>query len=312
MKIMKKTKILTVILICCMAIMTAISVSAHDGLSYVEWGTPIIDGIKDDLWNDAQMIEVKSIESGEDIPEQDVATAKVWTLWDGDFLYVYAEVSDSVVEAEEKESIWDQDALGLMIDYSFYREPSESYRDLDDAERYAGYVNISPIAAETDKFFPEAATIFGLDNYQSKTQTYCRITDYGYVVEAALPLIYKQYVAGDRIGFEIFINNGIGNGNREGIVTWGIGGIDSWQFSESMGTLVFNEKPAVVVEVEEQEPIANTDQTEASPTEASPTENTESNVPQTGDTTTIYMIVTAAVIAFAVAANKFRIWRLHS
>ncbi|MCL2517437.1 MAG: hypothetical protein FWF15_02625 [Oscillospiraceae bacterium] len=252
-------KLIFVSLICLLAIsLSILPVSAHDAVTYAEWGTPVIDGVRDAIWDKANMFEVKDPpERYIDFPANQAATGKVWTLWDGEFLYLYIEVKDAIIDSELKDGLWNQDAVGIMLDFAYIREPEVSFRDLPEGDRYAGYFNVSPIANETTHFAPEGPTIYGLDEYVSKTKTFCKIVDGGYVIEAQIPLIYKQYKPGDKIGLEIFINNAIGNQERESIMMWkdsdGALGEQSWQYSANMGTVIFNEQviEVIVEEVEE-------------------------------------------------------------
>ena len=301
-------KFLSLILAAVMlASLSVVWVSAHDQLSHVEWGTPVIDGIRDEVWDSAQMFEVKHIDplewlaTGNELPANEIATAKTWTLWDGDFIYVYVEVYDKIVDAENREPIYDQDCVGLMIDFAYNRTPGETYRDLGD-DSYAGYVNVSPFAAETTANFPEEPTVFGLDAYKSKVKTHSRLTDFGYVVEAALPLIYKNYSPGDKIGFEIFLNNGIGNSAREGVATWGPGGSESWTFSEAMGTLVLNEKKIVVEQPTEPEPPPPAPTVEEKPTAP----EAPAPAPETGDQSVSVIFAALAICLASAAAFRVR------
>ena len=239
-------KLILTALITTLIIFMALPLFAHDAVTYAEWGTPTIDGVKDDIWNKANMIEIKDPPERFDLPANQVATGKVWTLWDGNFLYLYIEVKDSIIDSVKKDDLWNQDAVGIMLDFAYIRDPEVSFRDLPESDRYAGYFNVSPIAPETNNFAPEMPTIFGLEQYSSKVKTFCKIVDGGYVIEAAVPLIYKQYQPGDKIGMEIFLNNAIGNQTREGIMMWkdrdGALGEQSWQYSANMGTVIFNEE----------------------------------------------------------------------
>ena len=176
------------------------------------------------------------------------STAVVYSLWDGEFVYFYAVVTDPTVDAELRADAYNQDAVGFMLYYAYIRAPEVNYRDLGD-ESYAGNVNVH--AVNDDANNPEAPTIFGVVGYAEKVSSYCRVTDTGYEIEIAIPLIYKNYVAGDKIGYEIFLNNSIGEGERYGYSVWsneadGAGG-NSWQYSYNMGTLIFNAKPEVPV-----------------------------------------------------------------
>jgi hypothetical protein len=232
---MKKLALL--ILAIAMAASLSVVSSAHDGQTCAVWGTPAIDGDMEDLWQTAQYIDVADVAIG-DLGDK-TATAKVYSLWDGSYVYFYAVITDPVIDAELKDDAWNQDAIGFMIDYSYTRDkPGESYRDLGDAS-YAGYVNVPAIEGTAN--YPEQPSIFGIAKYAAGVQSYCKITPTGYNVEIRLPLLYKTYAAGDNLGYEICVNNGVGDGERAGQCVWKQAndavGNESWEYSYNMGTL---------------------------------------------------------------------------
>lgn len=221
-------------------LLTALPLFAHDEVTYADWGKPVIDGTKDAVWDNAQKIHVAD-EAITDVGDG-TATADVWSLWDGEFVYFYAEIIDKTVDAQLKDDAWNQDAMGFMIDYSYLRDqPGVSYRDLSD-KAYAGYVNVC--AVEGTKNYPEAPTIFGIQKYIDGIKSYCKLTSTGYNIEIQIPLLYKTYNAGDKIGYEICLNNSVGDGVRASQTVWkfagGAEGSQSWQYAFNMGTLIFN------------------------------------------------------------------------
>ncbi len=238
---MKKLSVL--FLAVCMVACMVCSVSAHDKVTYANWGTPTIDGVMEDLWKNAESIHVAD-EAITDAGDE-TAVADVYSLWDGDFIYFYAVITDPTVDAELKDDAWNQDAIGFMIDYAYHRVEGDNYRDLGD-DSYAGYVNVP--AVEGTANYPEGPTIFGIAEYADAVKSMCVMTDTGWAVEIAIPLLYDDYFAGDKIGYEICMNNSIGEGSRYSQTVWsyanGDNGSDSWQYTYNMGTLIFNEKPA--------------------------------------------------------------------
>ena len=285
---MSKLSKFTVFALLTVTVLMMIPLSAHDEVTYAEWGTPEIDGVKEAAWDIAQMIEVKDVALGD--LGANTATGKVWSLWDGGYLYFYAEITDPVVDSADKDEAWNQDAVGFMIDFAYDRTPDKSYRDLG-ADSYAGYINVTPKSAEATKFYPEGPSIFGIDGYVQGTKSFAKVVAGGYVIEARIPLLYKSYSVGDKIGYEICINNGNGGGVREGQTVWafadGANGSNSWQCSFDMGTLILNPEVIAVVEV----PAAEAAEAPAAPAVTAPAAVSVS-APQTND----------AIIALAVLA----------
>lgn len=292
-------KLLTAIVLTAMLMtMVCVPVSAHDKVTNAEWGTPVIDGVKEAVWDNAQSITVAD-EAITDAGDE-TAVSTVYSLWDGDFVYFYAVITDKTVDAEIKDDAWDQDAIGFMIDYAYNREAEVNYRNLGD-DSYAGYVNVPAVEGEAN--YPEGPTIFGIAKYADAVKSYCKITATGWEVEIAIPLLYKEYKAGDKIGYEICQNNSIGEGSRYSQTVWsyanGDEGSNSWQYTANMGTLIFNEKPVEAApEVVEAAPevVEPAPEVEAAP-EVTETAPVTTPAAQTSD-----IVVSAAILALAAAA----------
>ncbi len=262
--------------------------AAHDKVTHANWGTPVVDGKMDDVWKNAEKIHVAD-EAITDAGDQ-TAVADVYSLWDGDFIYFYAVITDPTVDAELKDDAWNQDCIGFMIDYAYHRVEGESYRDLGD-DAYAGYVNVPAVEGEANQ--PEVPSIFGIQEYADGVESMCVCTKTGWEVEIAIPLLYKDYQPGDKIGYEICLNNSIGEGSRYAQTVWsyanGDNGSDSWQYAYNMGTLIFNERPA--------EPEAVIVETTEIP---QPTET----APKTADATTLLLLSSTATALSAVLLRK--------
>mgnify|MGYP003750622231 CR=1 FL=1 len=297
---MKKI-ILTLSLALALILAAALPCFAHDMVTYAEWGTPTIDAVREDVWDKAQSIEISDVAIEGD--EANYSSAIVWSLWDGEFVYFFAEVTDPIIDAELKDDAWNQDALGFMIDYAYVRDqPEVSYRDLPAEESYAGYVNVPPV--EGDANYPEGPSIFGIPEYANGVKSYCVLTDKGWNVEIAIPLLYKDYQPGDMIGYEICLNNGDGDGSRASQFVWkqrdGAMGNESWRYAYNFGTLIFNPliEEVVAEPVAEEAPAAEAPAAEvvAAPAAAAP-------APQTGD---IAVLALVGLIGSAVAIIKKR------
>jgi hypothetical protein len=300
---MKKI-ILALSLALVLVLMAALPCFAHDMVTYAEWGTPTIDAVKEDIWDKAQSIEISDVAIEGD--EANYSSAVVWSLWDGKFVYFFAEVTDPIIDAELKDDAWNQDALGFMIDYAYVRDqPEVSYRDLPAEESYAGYVNVPPV--EGDANYPEGPSIFGIPEYANGVKSYCVLTDKGWNVEIAIPLLYKDYQPGDMIGYEICLNNGDGDGSRASQFVWkqrdDALGNESWRYAYNFGTLIFNpliEETVAEPAAEEAAPaadaVAPAAEVAAAPAAAAP-------APQTGD---IAILALVGLIGSAAVVIKKR------
>ena len=79
-------------------------------------GTPKIDGVVDDIWEQAKPINVsKPAISETELAEDQMATATAQLLWDKEHIYALWKVSDSKLSATADED-WAQDSVELFID----------------------------------------------------------------------------------------------------------------------------------------------------------------------------------------------------
>lgn len=89
------------------------------------YGTPIIDGEKDDVWDKSMELVTNAWIKG-----VKGAVAKVKTLWDENSLYVYAQVADEHL-SKSSENPWEHDSVEIFIDYN--NGKTEDY-EFDDAQ----------------------------------------------------------------------------------------------------------------------------------------------------------------------------------
>lgn len=217
------------------------------------YGTPVsidggigIDGIMDEGWENAEEIFVAAptyINLGVENSE-----AKVYSMWDDEYLYFYAKVTDITPFAEEKDASWDQDAVCFTLNYDYStveaKDHDVSYRDLGE-DSYAGYINVCPTDLDGTWYnVPDEGGIFAQLPYRNHINSYCVGTDYGYDVEIRIPLaLYGDFDAGDKIGYEVCIDESIGLATRSGVVAWNPEGADTWDCPACFGTLILGDEP---------------------------------------------------------------------
>src|SRR5690554_2492844 len=180
-------------------------------------GTPEIDAEYDDIWDNASVISTNIQVEGDS-----GATAKIRTMWDEDHLYIYAEVTDPVLSKSNPNS-WEQDSIEIFIDEN--NNKTGSYEDEDSQYR----VNFE----NEQSFDPNPLR----DGFVTAT----RITDTGYVVEAAIEFMTIKAAPGKSIGFDFQVNDDSGSGFRTSVVTWNDSSGDSWQNTSGFGNLIFIE-----------------------------------------------------------------------
>jgi endo-1,4-beta-xylanase len=182
-------------------------------------GTPVIDGVEDDVWADAAEITTGVWVMSSD----DGSTARVKTLWDSERLYVYAIVTDGLL-SNASSNPWEQDSIEVFVDQN--NAKTTSYQ-ADDGQYRVSY--------ENEQSFRGGASA---DKIESAVQ----ITDDGYVVELGIILDAIEPQAGMLIGFDFQVNNdGNGNGLRDSVVLWNDPTHQSYQNTSRLGLLQFVE-----------------------------------------------------------------------
>ncbi len=168
-------------------------------------GTPVIDGEIDPVWDRAEFLETRVNVTG-----NDSAWARFKLLWDENYLYVLADVTDATPVTSTQE-VKDQDSVEMFVDYyrkgkGVYDEGCGQYR-VSRENRKSGF---GPILLE-------------------KFVTAVKPTSKGYLVEAAIP--FHEGIKGSEgmtIGFELKVNDDMGNGKKEGVKAWADDGNNAW------------------------------------------------------------------------------------
>ncbi|MBR5917059.1 MAG: hypothetical protein IKZ76_03165, partial [Lachnospiraceae bacterium] len=163
---------------------------------FIPKGTATIDGEMEDAWNGA--VEVK-LGNKTDNPQ---ATAVVKLLWDEEYLYAYATVTDSDLN-KDSDQVHEQDSFEIFIDEinskaAEYNDATKQYR--------INYAN-------DHSFNGEKCT-------EENETTFAKTTDTGYIVEGAFKWTEITPQAGDYIGIELQINDADSSAVRIGTVTW--------------------------------------------------------------------------------------------
>ncbi len=177
-------------------------------------GTPVIDGDREAAWNgthelttDRWVIGVKG------------STARVRTLWDEGHLYVLAEVTDSNL-SKKSQNAWEQDSIEIFIDANnaktaAYEPDDGQYRVNIDNE-----ISVNP------------------DSLKSRLVSAVKQTETGYIVEASIAWPGAAPATGDRIGFDVQVNNDEdGDGARDSVAVWSDASGQSYQSTADFGEL---------------------------------------------------------------------------
>lgn len=160
-------------------------------------GTPLIDAELDPIWARANIVVTETVVQG----SKDQAKALVRTLWDADYLYVWAEVTDPLLNKDGTQP-HEQDSMEFFIDENNAR--TLTY-EADDAQYRVNFDNLQT---------------FGSNGPDNRFKSAARITPGGYIVEAAIPFKTIKGEAGVVIGFDTQINDADASGRRQNVVTW--------------------------------------------------------------------------------------------
>jgi endo-1,4-beta-xylanase len=178
------------------------------------YGQAEIDAELDESWENANTIKTEKIISGEN-----PATAEVKTMWDENTLYIFAEVKDSALSLAG-EQVHEEDSVEIFVDEN--NDKSTEYQS-DDTQYRINYLN-------QQSFNPEREGL--------KTAT--RVTETGYIVEAAVPFVEITAEEGQIIGFDFQVNDdGNGDGSRDGVTIWNDQSGEGWRNMSGLGNLIF-------------------------------------------------------------------------
>ena len=82
----------------------------YDPNVYLAYGSPVVDGVKDDCWSKAMPVTLETIMK--DAPE---ATVTAYQMWDTSRLYFFFEIEDVDVAQDSTEGDWHNDGIYLYI-----------------------------------------------------------------------------------------------------------------------------------------------------------------------------------------------------
>lgn len=182
-------------------------------------GTVTVDGDVDKAWEVAKDV-VLSVPGGN---PKATATAKL--LWDEENLYVLMNVKDANLDASAS-AVHEKDSVEVFIDEN--NNKSEAYED-DDKQYRINYLN------ET--------SFNGTKCVEDNVKHAVRLTDDGYMVEAAFAWTDITPEVGTAIGLDLQINDGEG-GARIGTRSWYDETGNGWSAPKVFGEVTLADKDA--------------------------------------------------------------------
>jgi endo-1,4-beta-xylanase len=280
MNIIMKRSLVIFIFVMLLIAMSTVNISASDNLTNTYKGTPVIDGIEDDIWKTAASIDVKYFEEATAPDNPKTATAAVKTLWDEKFMYFYIVITDPVIDISNTGNWYERDCVGIALDYNNVKDQPQSLYDNNNA---AGLVDFGIDDSITgNKFF--AGNVDGVSRKVVQN-------DKGWVCEAAIPHC-KTVSEGMKVGFEVQYNDAR-DGGRKGITNWSAGGADLWQYTDVLGTTVLSVAVTVPSETVTEEPVITLDESETTET-----------APATGDNIAFASIVILSALSIILMKKR--------
>ncbi len=161
-----------------------------------DYGKATIDGELDSVWTKQSSLPL-TVKTG-----NIVATANVRAMWDEEYLYVYAEVTDPHI-SKSNANAWEQDSLEVFIDQN--NAKASSYEPDDSQYR----IN-----------FDNEASFNGAKCNADNLKSFTKLTANGYIVEAAFRWTDVTPAAGTILGVDFQINDDAGSGSRAGTYNW--------------------------------------------------------------------------------------------
>ncbi|MGI6744306.1 MAG: sugar-binding protein [Eubacteriales bacterium] len=227
----------TVLLAAALIALLAIPAFADVPVAKAAYGTPVVDGVMDDVWQTAEEYKIDKLKDGED-----GGVTAVWrALWDENAFYFYIEVNDTEHNFDGDVS-WGDGA-------EIYFDPLDT--DVNDySTDDVVYFGFKADDVENTSF---TGTDAGIEAFQNCYKLVSVVTETGFIYEASFALkTFNGGVnmkAGTVIGFDIQINNQSADASsRTGAYGWSDGDNTAWQDPSVFGKVIFEEP--VIIETE--------------------------------------------------------------
>ena len=273
-------------------------------------GTAVLDGVKDEAY---ELSDVFTVENGGLDREllDGHATAKAWTLWDAENLYVYVEVHDTTPGGvpTSDDPAWENESIEIYVDYEDNKNFQNSLAGSAEAcqLRICRYPDSYPDITGEGLFqsdFAAGTTYKVVDNGAD-----------GYVVEACIK--HSQYSLLGKMGFSVQINDDMdGDKVRDSVVYVDALQKDAWQFTDLLDTIEFYgfTPPTVSEDVSEEpssEPAESAEQTSSADVSEEASETVSLGIPSETEpeldfviTMAVFVLAAGAIVAIIIFTTK--------
>ena len=181
------------------------------------YGTPVIDGVRDEIWDATNKYAINNPKEGGFSNFIGVFSA----LWDEDNLYFYIDVYDDILNADGALP-WNTDCVEIFID-----EKNEKNKKYDDND-YQLRVNKDNVKSGLGR---------GADTFYSEV----KITDFGYSVEAKIPMISIKPSNNRVIGLDLQITDMLNETIKRSVLGWNSSSHTTSSDASLFGELIMRE-----------------------------------------------------------------------
>lgn len=184
---------------------------------------PVIDGVADDIWTNAEKLYANNVLVGAGGNGSDNCSGSVQLLWDDNKIYALCTVTDDQL-VHNGGDVYEDDNVELYFDSN--NSKGGSY-DSDDVQLSFNY------DSKTIATIPSGYNTNGIDFVVLPTSI-------GYNVEASIPwsnIKCKDLKSDMLIGFEFMINDDDNGGSRDNKISWNATADNAWQSAFSFGTI---------------------------------------------------------------------------
>lgn len=179
---------------------------------YISKGKITVDGEIEEAWNN-----VPEVIPG-NITDKPQASASFKVLWDDEYLYVYANVKDPVLN-KNSEQVHEQDSIEVFIDET--NSKADAYNSATKQYRI-NYANEHSFNGDTC--------------VEENITSFAKETEDGYIIEAAIKWTEGKPEANSEIGIEFQINDADASGVRIGTLSWNDTTNQCWSMPSCYGT----------------------------------------------------------------------------
>lgn len=177
--------------------MGTVNIVSMPRIAEAVYGTAVIDGDKDALWDSCTPIETDKFTLG-----SSPATGTSRMMWDENYIYILTEVKDPLL-SKASSNTYEQDTVEVFFDEN---NGKTSGYEADDIQCRVNFDN--------EKSVTDGKSVDDFISAAIKTSD-------GYAVEMAIPYTIAPFESGQYVGFDVQINDdGTGDGTRSGIANW--------------------------------------------------------------------------------------------